>query len=197
MVAIDVIIPVHPGRINNGLLDRAMKSVWAQTLLPARVIVAVDSDGEGAAVTRQRGLDAATSDWVAFLDSDDEFLPDHLATLAAVVESDEDVIMAYSWFNPVGMPDPLGHFGLPFNPATPHHTTMTMLVQSGVALQVGFPQGEEGSTAQCLNEDWIFLLGLCELAVQGGSKIVHVPKRTWNYHKHTGNTSGRAKRGDA
>jgi glycosyltransferase involved in cell wall biosynthesis len=35
----------------------------------------------GEAGARNSGLHAATHDWVAFLDSDDEWLPDHLATL--------------------------------------------------------------------------------------------------------------------
>lgn len=195
---ISVVIPVHPARIHNGMLDRALKSVWAQTKLPTQLIVEMDTYGHGAAHARQRGLIQVRNPWTAFLDSDDEFLPEHLATLAEVVASADDIIMAYSWFEPVGMPDPLGHFGLPFNPATPHHTTITTLVNTSVAKQVkGFPLQAEGSSEQCLNEDWIFLLRMCEYAVEHNQRIVHVPKRTWRWHCHGGNTSGRATRGDA
>ena len=84
------------------LLRLALLSVAAQTLTPAEVVVVDDgsSDGSaevaerfGATVIRQpsggvssarnRGLAEASARFVAFLDSDDEWEPGHLAALAA------------------------------------------------------------------------------------------------------------------
>jgi len=194
---ISVIIPTHPGR-SWELLGRAVKSVHDQILQPREVIIPQDVDHEGAGATRSRGLFAANGVYTAFLDSDDEFLPHHLSTLHSVMSVDPDIIMAFTWFEAVGMPDPLGHFGLPFDPAHPHHTTVTTMVQTEVAWSVGgFPSGGEGSTAACLNDDWIFLLKMCEYAVKYNKKIVHIPQRTWRYHGHQGNTSGKPTQGDA
>lgn len=193
---IAVVIPTHPGR-KASLLDRAIKSVLAQTWRPDELIITVDNHARGAGATRNRGLMHSQSTFTAFLDSDDEFLPNHLEVLTAVMRPDPRIIMAFTWFEAVGMPDPLGHFGLPFNPATPHHTTVTTMVQTQVAQEVGgFPANEEGSTPACLNDDWIFLLRMCQYAVANDKKIVHIPQRTWRYHSHGRNTSGRPTQGD-
>jgi glycosyltransferase involved in cell wall biosynthesis len=94
-----VIIPVY-NRAH--LLERALRGVWSQRpMLPAEVLVVDDgSDDEtaevarklgarvishpenrGLSATRNTGLAATTQPWVALLDSDDEWLPDHLANL--------------------------------------------------------------------------------------------------------------------
>ena len=94
-----VVIPAY----NRGsLLPRCLASVWAQRpALPAEVIVVDDnssddtaevagglgarvirhSTNQGTWAARNTGLRATTCEWVAFLDSDDEWLPDHLAHL--------------------------------------------------------------------------------------------------------------------
>ena len=196
-MSITVVIPTHPGRGRN-LLDRAVASVWNQTLPAANLIISVDTQHQGAGATRQRGLEASQTEFTAFLDSDDEFLPDHLATLHEVISSDPDCIMAFSWFEAVGMQDPLGHFGLPFDPAHPYHTTVTTLVRTSVAKEVGgFPTQFEGASPGCLNDDWIYELRMCEYAVKYNKKIIHVPKRTWRYYGHSNNSSGKPGQGDA
>lgn len=199
-MTISVVIPTHPGR-STTMLDRALASVRSQTRRPEEIIVPLDTEGRGAGWTKQKGLLAAEGDLVAFLDSDDEFLPGHLAKLEQVILADEDCIMAYSWFEPVGGPDPFanaGHFGKPFNPATPHHTTTTVMVRRWAATAVdGFPAGGEGATAACLNDDWIFLLRMSEFAVKWGKHITHLPERTWRWHMHGLNSSGKPGQGDA
>ncbi|HMN97893.1 MAG TPA: glycosyltransferase family A protein [Miltoncostaeaceae bacterium] len=99
---VSVIIPAFN---RAALLGRALESVAAQRpALPAEVIVVDDhSDDDTAAVARAHGatvirhdrnrgaaaarntaLEAARQPWIAPLDSDDEWLPHHLATLWAL-----------------------------------------------------------------------------------------------------------------
>lgn len=193
---ISVVIPTIPPRAH--LLQRALASVLNQTLRPAAVIVTVDNDHEGAWATRDRGLRAVQTPLVAFLDDDDEFLPNHLAVLAAAIEDGADY--AYSYYelidqggNNWGEQDPiLGHFGRAFNPAEPHQTTITTLVRTELAQAVGFRRPPDAETVggQTFGEDYAFTLG----CVAAGAVIRHVPERTWRWWHHAGNTSGRPER---
>ncbi len=100
---VSVIIPSY-NRAH--LLGRAIASVQAQTLKPLEIIVVDDGSTDASAelVTRQfpdchylhqsnRGVSAARNlgirvargEWIAFLDSDDEWLPEKLAAQAAVL----------------------------------------------------------------------------------------------------------------
>lgn len=93
---------VIPSYNRAGMLERAIESIKAQVPAPAAEILVVDdasSDdtvsvaerlgarvvrhdrNRGAAESRNTGLRAASNPWVAMLDSDDEWLPHHLATL--------------------------------------------------------------------------------------------------------------------
>ncbi len=98
---VSVVIPAYN---RPKMVRRAVQSVAAQTVAPREVIVVDDCStdatgavaaelgarvvrhevnrGEGA--TRNTGLEQATQPWVALLDSDDEWLPEHLRTLWAL-----------------------------------------------------------------------------------------------------------------
>ncbi len=94
--AVDVVIPTWD---RAALLRRALDSVLAQTL-PARRIIVVDDgstdataallaeypqveclhqENRGVSAARNLGIRHGDSEWVAFLDSDDEWLPEKLA----------------------------------------------------------------------------------------------------------------------
>jgi len=94
--SISVVIPTHD---RAGLLPRALESVLAQTLLPLEIIVVDDGSRDptrqlmeqrfprvrylyqanrGVSSARNRGIEAARGDWIALLDSDDEWLPNKL-----------------------------------------------------------------------------------------------------------------------
>lgn len=210
MMSVAVIIPAHPGRVANGMLDEALRSVWAQTRLPEAVHVAIDTQGDGAPVTRQRALDAARTDWVAFLDSDDLLMPNHLqALLDHALHTGADLV--YSWFRLLeqrpdgrrvdhGDRDPIfppTHFSEPFDPTQPVETTMTVLVRRELAQQVGMRRLDRGEVNT--GEDRAFTLD----CLAAGASVQHLVARTWWWRHHwlspdrIGNTSGLPTKGDA
>jgi glycosyltransferase involved in cell wall biosynthesis len=180
---VTVVVPYHAARKRNGMLQRAINSVNAQTT-PHLLVTVEDTTGQGAAKTRQRGLDQVTTPWVAFLDSDDEMDPTHLQQLLAYAEQTE-ADYVYPWFRVVGGRDPFPmFFGKPWDDAHPHSTTITILVRTELAKRVGFT-GE--------GEDFRFTKG----CIAAGAKIVHYPAKTWTWVHGPQNTSGRPNRGDA
>lgn len=193
-VEASIVIPYHPARAANGMLDRAVDSARAQTVRH-NLITVPDTEGAGAAATRQRGLASVSTPWTAFLDSDDELLPHHLERLlACAAETGADYV--YPWYEVVGGRDPMpGHFGRPWDPAAPRLTTITVLVRTELAQRVGFLHPLSGTVGvdPSSGEDWHFVLGCNAL----GAHIVHLPERTWRWHHHSGNSSGRPDRGDA
>lgn len=175
---------IPPRTQPGGLLEAATNSVWAQTQPPAGGIsCALDVGKNGASVTRQRALDAVRTDWVAFLDDDDFFYPQHLETLSNLVrETGADYV--YSWFdgnNPFPM-----HRGRQFDPAEPHHTTMTVMVRTELAKTAGFLLPDGPLHQDWMGEDWMFILRCSE----AGGKFAGTGEITWHYRTHTGNTSG-------
>ncbi len=105
VINISVIIPSYNRR---ELLKRALISVYAQSLLPAEVLVIDDgsTDGTeamlrlefpqvtyyyqqnlGVSAARNQGIQQATGDWLAFLDSDDEWLTEKLFSQQAALAS--------------------------------------------------------------------------------------------------------------
>jgi glycosyltransferase involved in cell wall biosynthesis len=191
------------------MLTRAIDSVHSQTRPPDAIHVAVDNGREGAAATRQRALTAATTDFVAFLDSDDEFLPKHLEWLLQH-QQETGADFVYPWFkilqqfadgttriledDPIF---PVGHYLNEFDPADPVETTITTLVRTDLAKHVGFKELDRGQVNS--GEDRYFTLGCLE----AGATIRHLRRKSWLWRHHwlddkvMGNTSGRPERGDA
>lgn len=188
---ITALVAAHPARLTNGLLAEALTSILGQTLQPDTIIVVNDHERTGAGRTRQRLLASVQTTWLAWLDSDDRWYPNHLEDLHKVA-TETDSVYVYSWFDG---PDPLGHFGLPFNPCTPHHTTITALVRTELAQEVGFP--DTAVNGKFSNEDWAFITGVSKLACERGLKMTHLAKKTWFYRQEGQNSSGRPKQGDA
>lgn len=100
-----VVIPLY----NKGLsIGRTLDSVLAQSVLPKEIIVVddgsrdkgpevvrrysgsgvrlVEQANQGVSAARNTGLDLASSNYVAFLDADDEWLPGHLEKLSELID---------------------------------------------------------------------------------------------------------------
>ena len=185
---VTVAMPTIPTRIHSGMFKRALLSVTRQTF-SASVSVAVDIQRVGAPKNRQRALEAVQTPWTAFLDDDDEFMPQHLERLLAhAQETGADYV--YSWFEVIGGTDPFPmNFGKPFDPENPVETTITTLVRTELAKEVGFLPTQRFDGAQWW-EDRRFTLD----CIEAGAKISHLPEKTWLWHHHSNNTMGRPDR---
>ncbi len=183
-------------------LAKALRSVKNQTLQPFEVIVQEDTQKLGAPANRDAGVRRVKTPYVAFLDDDDYFYPDHLETLyKAAQDSDADIV--YSWFDVEGGTDPFPeNFGKPWNPEEPVQTTVTTLCKTKTVRDAGgYSSHDDGMTEDELasyaqgntaGEDFRMVMS----ANAQGAKIVHVPKKTWAYVHWSGNTSGRPDRWD-
>lgn len=105
---VSVVIPTY-NRAH--LIERTVGSVLAQETAPTEIIVvddgstddttsvlagldssvtAISKVNEGGAAARNAGVAAASTDWIAFLDSDDLWRPDHLTRLLAARAATEE-----------------------------------------------------------------------------------------------------------
>lgn len=186
---ITVVVPTVPYR--GQYLKRALSSVSSQTMRATKVIVQRDDDESGAAITRHNGLMKVDTEWVAFLDDDDEFYPHHLKTLYdTAIEHHADYVWSrFHVVHPNGTkrdgPAPLrSNTYEQWNVSNPAATTITTLVKADLAQRVGFIGGEIGRLYS--GEDRYFTLKCNDL----GATFRHAPITTWMWHHHGGNTSG-------
>lgn len=189
---ITVCIPSIPER--KYYLQRALRSVTEQKYQPSAISVVIDKYKIGAVETRNATIRNVSTEWIAFLDDDDEFLPQHLDRLADCAE-DTNADYVYSYFtiqDHIGneIPDTiLGNFKKPFDPKNPVQTTMTILVKTEFVHKAGkFREPPAGATinGQRFGEDYQFTLD----CLAKGAKIVHLPEKTWIWRHHSQNTSG-------
>jgi glycosyltransferase involved in cell wall biosynthesis len=188
-----VVIPSIPPRTK--LLSRALASVAAQTEPACAVAIAYDDQKQGAGPTRNRALKMVTTEWTAFLDDDDEMLPNHIELLAKAAKEQEAAVV-WPWFEVVGGTDPFpGHRGHQLNPEQPNIFPITTLVRTEYAHLATFT--EETITGDWAKDDWPFWRTIYE----AGGKFLHIPDITWRWHHHgwgkpgqPGNTSGRQDR---
>ncbi|MCA1841149.1 MAG: glycosyltransferase family 2 protein [Actinobacteria bacterium] len=195
MLDVTVVLPIHGERLTNGMGDKAIKSVLTQEMPPNALIVEVDKECLGAAEVRHRGLMKVTTEFVAFLDSDDSFYPNHLKALSEGIEA-EDADFAFSHPITWGGYNPFeADFGKPWDNDNPRHTTITTLVKTELAQQVGFLNYNtpRPGVFGVSDEDMRFTLG----CMDAGAKIVHCPEKTWLWSMHGRNSGGVPGQGDA
>ncbi|MCZ6674891.1 MAG: glycosyltransferase [Verrucomicrobia bacterium] len=108
MFSVTVVIPTYNRRLT---LTRCLDSVLAQTKLPVEIVVVDDGSTDGTAAwlrnsypqvtlieqknqgvssARNMGIRKATTDWIAFLDSDDCWLPEKLEKQAQALSENPE-----------------------------------------------------------------------------------------------------------
>lgn len=193
---ITVVVAHIPTR--TALLQKALKSIDRQILKPASVIVIADPEHRGAAATKNEGLAAVRTPWVAFLDDDDQMLPTHLYTLrAAARDTAADVVYSVPLIpeNP-GFVFSEPQYFQPFDADVLRQRSYiqtTSLVRTELMREAGGFQCPPGSDY----DDWGAWLAMLDR----GAKFHHVPEQTFVWHHwgygqpgNPGNTSGRGDR---
>jgi hypothetical protein len=194
-------MPTIPSR--DEMRKRAEASIEAQTVEAEVLMVGVDTQRWGAARMRNFLLQKAPTDWVAFLDDDDELLPNHIEELWAAHLNRPEVDLWYPWFEPVNMEDPLAcpvngnmvnPFGVPFGEEQKRHVLnvdnfipVTVMARRDAILHVGGFQIHEEPPTPVRDRDE---LGCWRALLKEGYEFGHVPVRTWRYHHHPGHTGG-------
>jgi len=110
---ITVVIPTYN---RYALLSRAINSVLSQTYKPIEIIVVDDGstdntrdiqsdfpsviyiyqENSGVSSARNRGIKSTSSEWIAFLDSDDEWLPTKLEEQVVFHQEHSTILMSYT-----------------------------------------------------------------------------------------------------
>jgi glycosyltransferase involved in cell wall biosynthesis len=114
MPSVSVIIPTFN---RQAVIERALESIYAQSSLPSEVIVVDDGSNDdtatliknnfpdviylyqensGVSAARNRGILEAKGQWLAFLDSDDEWLPKKLETQLNALSEQPDLKICHT-----------------------------------------------------------------------------------------------------
>ena len=179
---ITVITATIPGR--DLLLQRAVNSVKAQTLQPARHAIMLDQNKLGQAAILDLLLAEVTTKYVAFLD---ELLPNHLELCyKKITETGADLVypgFKYSSTHDQGHLE--SHFGVEWDNNHPHQTAITNLAKTDAIREVGGfsvnwdPNSMNmDNTGNRIGHEYLLILRL----VEAGKIIKHLPERTWIYH---------------
>lgn len=191
---VTVVIPAYQ---RGHLVARAVQSALLQVPRPQEVLViddgstdetaaaaaaagakVINQENLGPGAARNTGLRAATTTWVAFLDSDDQWLPGHLTALQAQAER---FVVVGSAARAMPSGRLLGYPGIQPRRLTPidilwpdnPFTTSAVMVRLDKALAVG------GFSGDALAEDLDFWIRLLET----GPGLV-IPQITCIYHQH-------------
>ena len=199
MSTVAVVIPTIPGREES--LQRALRSVTAQTRQPHQIVIEPDPDRTGAAATRNRALDRVTCEWTAFLDDDDTLYPQHLQRLLKTAEA-TGADLVYPWYDGINATGILTTvrdgrhvepFDVPFGPeqrehllSTANFVPITCLVRTALLRQVGGFSPPPWASPDNPCEDW----GCWIKLLNAGAVFTHLPSVTWTW-RPSDHTSGR------
>lgn len=209
---ISVVIPAYN---RESLILPALDSVREQTFLPIEVLVIDDCSkdkttkaveeyaarhpgfplrlirqerNQGVSAARNRGIREARGDWVAFLDSDDLWEPNHLELMAAKTQmEDPDIVFARAAKFHSGTPDKIiKNWAAAYNTAeeivrvmirTNYILPSAMMIRRDVLLEHGMFDEEPGMQHA---ED----ADLCWTLAASGKRFAFVPEYTCRYRQH-------------
>lgn len=204
---ISVVIPTHN---RADLLPRAIKSVQAQTLTDLEIIVVSDGStddtkavveelakddnrikfveyfpAKGGNIARNTGIEHAMGNIVAFLDDDDEFMPEKLERQMAVMEANPKVGLVYTGVRVLYINEQVeyrtkagaeGDLSQEILLGNCIGTTSTVMARKDVLLQAGKFDVELRAMQDF--DLWIRICQLCEIGC--------VPEEMINYYNYTG-----------
>ena len=213
-----VVVPLYNKALH---IERALKSILQQAIQDFEIIVVndgstdhgrdivvalgderirlIDQSNQGVSVARNRGIEAAKYEFVAFLDADDEWLPDYLQTIQVLINNFPDCgayATAIQTIRPNGQrylpnlnklqPEPwigiLPNFFELFQEGVIFHPS-SIVVRRHVLIEVGgFPPGV------VLLEDIA-----CWVKIAIRYPIAFSPRRLVTYHQDASNRSNRYK----
>ena len=111
---VSVIIPTYNRKHT---LGRAIESIISQTIKPLEIIIVDDGSNDGTrewikeeypfikylnqnnsgvSASRNRGIFSANGNWIAFLDSDDEWIPEKLERQLSILSSDKEAVFCHT-----------------------------------------------------------------------------------------------------
>jgi glycosyltransferase involved in cell wall biosynthesis len=186
---VTALVPSIPPRTHT-YLHRALDSVLQQDRPVDAISVSIDHHHLGSAKNRSRALSGVGTEWVALLDDDDEWHPDHVRLLMEHAE-ETGADLVYPWFTvPEGWDPWPEREGQPFDEAllrTMNYIPITVLVRTELLWDAGGFTVKDLTNTDSLCDDW----GTWEKLLASGAKFSHLNRRTWIWHWHGGNTSGR------
>ncbi len=111
---VSVVIPTYNRKHT---LTRAIESILTQTIKPLEIIIVDDGSDDGTrewikeeypfiqylnqnnsgvSASRNRGIFSANGNWIAFLDSDDEWIPEKLERQLSILRSDKEAVFCHT-----------------------------------------------------------------------------------------------------
>jgi glycosyltransferase involved in cell wall biosynthesis len=212
--ALTVVIPVHNGE---NFLRETLESVLDQSYPPVEIIVVndgstdktllvakefgaririLDRENAGVSASRNVGISAAATDWVALIDHDDLWEKEHLANLACAIARKPDADVCYTGGREL-VPDPLTgafrpgeHMPFPSEAALPGMLMeRCAFIPSATALRRSAVLAAGGFDSRYVNlQDWELWLRL----FHRGARFIHTPEPTLLYRVHPASRTHKA-----
>ena len=159
--------------------DDDTKSVVEKYIQPDSRFCYYFQVNQGTGTARNHGIEKSCGKWITFLDSDDEYMPEHLASIRSEIEGNKGIEFFYGKANIIGSPyvpdlnnpDKLIHID-------DCRVGGTFVINRSVIEKIG------GFPALRFGEDYEFF----NKAKQAGVEMKEMDKRTYLYYRDSGDT---------
>ena len=153
--------------VDDGSNDQSAAIVAEMSQLDSRIfLLHLEGNGHGPAFARNRGVEQATGSWVAFLDADDRWAPDHIHFLARTLEN-------YAATTPNGMRHDIGMLFADFEDVYPDRRSVRarptlsawpagkpLLLEDFISIWINDRDCPVWTGAACLRRDLVIELGM-------------------------------------